>query len=71
MNGYIFVKSLRVGVSLPAFLTRRKILNECEVIIYVGKAKNLKKRVRSYFNNSQKSTKTIAQVQHDVRISQG
>ena len=45
--------------------------NKDNTIIYVGKAKNLKKRVRSYFNNSQKSTKTIAQVQHDVRISQG
>lgn len=42
--------------------------NKDNTIIYVGKAKNLKKRVRSYFNNSQKSTKTIALVQHIERL---
>lgn len=31
-------------------------------IIYVGKAKNLKNRVKSYFNNSQTSPKTLALV---------
>ena len=37
-------------------------------IIYVGKAKNLKKRVRSYFNRSQKSPKTIQLVSHIERL---
>lgn len=42
--------------------------NKDNIIIYVGKAKNLKKRVRSYFNNSQKSPKTIALVQNIERL---
>ncbi len=37
-------------------------------IIYVGKAKNLKRRVKSYFNRSQKSTKTIALVSKIERL---
>ena len=37
-------------------------------IIYVGKAKNLKKRVRSYFNRSQKSVKTIQLVSHIEKL---
>ncbi len=36
--------------------------NEKGRIIYVGKAKNLKNRVKSYFNNSQTSPKTLALV---------
>lgn len=42
--------------------------NKENTIIYVGKAKNLKKRVRSYFNNSQKSSKTIALVQNIEKL---
>lgn len=37
-------------------------------IIYIGKAKNLKKRVKSYFNRSQKSPKTIQLVSHIERL---
>ncbi len=37
-------------------------------IIYVGKAKNLKKRVRSYFNHSQKSAKTVQLVAHIEKL---
>ena len=37
-------------------------------VIYVGKAKNLKRRVKSYFNSSQKSTKTIALVSKIERL---
>lgn len=33
-------------------------------VIYVGKAKILKNRVRSYFNNSKKSAKVLAMVSH-------
>lgn len=33
-------------------------------IIYIGKAKSLKKRVSSYFNNSSKDAKTTALVEH-------
>jgi len=42
--------------------------NDCNEIIYVGKAKNLKKRVRSYFNRSQKSLKTIQLVSHIEKL---
>lgn len=37
-------------------------------VIYVGKAKNLKRRVKSYFNRSKKSTKTIALVSKIERL---
>ena len=36
-----------------------QFLNENKKIIYVGKAKNLKKRVSSYFQKSIKSRKTL------------
>ncbi|GAB6282260.1 MAG: excinuclease ABC subunit UvrC [Ignavibacterium sp.] len=39
-----------------------QFINTQGKIIYVGKAKNLKSRVKSYFNNSQTSPKTLALV---------
>jgi excinuclease ABC subunit C len=40
--------------------------NKAEQIIYVGKAKNLRARVTSYFNNSEKGPKTEILVSHIV-----
>ena len=40
--------------------------NKSEQIIYVGKAKNLRARVTSYFNNSEKGPKTEILVSHIV-----
>jgi len=40
--------------------------NKLEQVIYVGKAKNLKNRVQSYFNQSVKNAKTEILVQHIV-----
>jgi len=42
--------------------------NNSDEIIYVGKAKNLKKRVKSYFNRSQKSPKTVQLVSHIEKL---
>lgn len=38
--------------------------NKDDLVIYVGKAKRLKSRVTSYFNNSAKSPKTQILVSH-------
>lgn len=40
--------------------------NKAQQIIYVGKAKNLRSRVSSYFNNSPKNAKTEILVSHIV-----
>lgn len=45
------------------------MLNQRNEVIYVGKAKNLKKRVISYFNNSAKSPKTQILVSHIVNFN--
>ncbi len=44
--------------NLPELPGCYQYLNENNVIIYVGKAKNLKRRVSSYFNKEQQSLKT-------------
>lgn len=44
--------------NLPELPGCYQYLNESNVIIYVGKAKNLKRRVSSYFNKEQQSLKT-------------
>jgi excinuclease ABC subunit C len=37
-------------------------------VLYVGKAKNLKKRVPSYFSAAQRDTKTLALARHITHI---
>ena len=45
-----------------------KYFDASNSIIYVGKAKNLKKRISSYFNKNQQSFKTVELVQRIQRI---
>ena len=45
-----------------------RMLNKDEKVIYVGKAKNLKKRVASYFNRSNQTPKTRVMVSHIKNI---
>lgn len=53
------ISSLKqIVLSLPENPGIYQYLNEKEEIIYVGKAKNLKRRVSSYFNKEQQSIKT-------------
>jgi excinuclease ABC subunit C len=46
-----------------------KFLNKSDRVIYVGKAKNLKKRVRSYFTGKKSDEKTRSLVSNISRIS--
>ena len=45
-----------------------RMFDDKDQIIYIGKAKNLKKRLASYFSLTQKHPKTLALVSHIVRI---
>ncbi|WP_028865230.1 excinuclease ABC subunit UvrC [Psychromonas aquimarina] len=45
-----------------------RMFNELQTVIYVGKAKNLKKRLSSYFSLTQKHPKTLALVSHIANI---
>ena len=45
-----------------------QMLNAADEVIYVGKAKNLKRRVSSYFVKQQQAIKTQAMVEQVVRI---
>ena len=58
-------QTLKILPDLPGCYLYYDIDNK---IIYVGKAKNLKKRVKSYFNHSQKSVKTIQLVSHIEKL---
>ena len=57
--------SLQVLPSSPGVY---KFLNDLDVIIYIGKAKNLKKRVQSYFLKNNSSFKTKVLVKSIYRI---
>jgi excinuclease ABC subunit C len=52
-----------------------QMLDENDEVLYVGKAKNLKKRVPSYFSAAQRDPKTLALVRHithiDITITRG
>jgi len=63
------------GFDIDAFLkalTQRpgvyKMLDDKDAVIYVGKAKNLKKRVSSYFLNKEAAPKQQAMVARIARI---
>lgn len=58
-----------IVLNLPETPGCYQYLDEKGMIIYVGKAKNLKRRVSSYFNKDQQSRKTRLLVQHirDIR----
>ena len=42
--------------------------NKNNEIIYIGKAKNLKNRVSSYFNKSNKNKKSQIMISHAIKI---
>ena len=52
------IKKIKIPTSAGVYIMK----NEIENIIYIGKAKNLPSRVRSYFNNTPKEEKTIEMV---------
>ncbi len=57
-----------IAIDLPKQPGIYKYFDTTNNIIYVGKAKNLKKRISSYFNKNQKSYKTIELVKRIEKI---
>ena len=63
MNDFkVFLKSLTISPGVYQFYNNKK------EIIYVGKAKNLKKRVSSYFNKNHTNNKTRILVKNIFKI---
>jgi len=60
-NEFDSVEFLKLLTSKPGVY---RMLNKDGKVIYVGKAKNLKKRVSSYFSGSEKTPKTRVMVSH-------
>ena len=65
-------------INLPAFLTQLttdpgvyRMLDPQGTVLYVGKAKNLKKRILSYFTNKNSNAKQLALVGqiHSIEVS--
>jgi excinuclease ABC subunit C len=57
-----------ISPSLPHLPGVYKYFDDSNTIIYVGKAKDIRKRVGSYFNKNQHSFKTIELVERIVNI---
>ncbi|MFT6986261.1 MAG: excinuclease ABC subunit C, partial [Psychromonas sp.] len=65
MNLFSATEFLKTVSSEPGVY---RMFNDQHTVIYVGKAKNLKKRLSSYFNLTQKHPKTLALVSHIANI---
>lgn len=60
-----FVEFLKNVTTLPGVY---QMFDIKQTLLYVGKAKNLKKRLASYFNASEKSNKTRSMMEHVVDV---
>src|SRR5687767_3568943 len=58
----------QVAANLPAFPGIYKYYNNASELLYVGKAKNIRKRVASYFNKTISSYKTYELVKRISKI---
>lgn len=65
MSSFLAEQFLKTVTSEPGVY---RMFNDKQTVIYVGKAKNLKKRLSSYFSLTQKHPKTLALVSHIASI---